>query len=277
MKISRIVIWLVIASFAVAPAMAQQSLGDVAGSIKLKHQQGGSVVIDQRSVGRMRRGSSGGSEGDLFSDVLSDCLAETRALHNLLEEARAGEAFYHKDWRGRVQELGLRLQSANEELRLVLAEGRFQQAYDLAEYGSLTADDALEIVLGAIEENRPVFSEARKLSKEAIRAFEDAQKAVRAVSLEEAAEEPAPPINPIEANRVMTAFCGGRYEQGSGAFDSCIAAQRAAVDAMASRSAPDAGLDPTTFNVIRNNCRFEWSNDYVNQDRCERQRVAAKK
>jgi hypothetical protein len=95
--------------------------------------------------------------------------------------------------------------------------------------------------------------------------------------MEEAAEQPAPPINPIEANRVMNDHCRARYAQDSSAFDSCIAAQRAAVDAMASRSAPDAGIDPTSFNVIRNNCRFEWSDDFVNQDRCERQRIASKK
>jgi hypothetical protein len=277
MKISRILIGLAVVSVTVAPAMAQQSLGDVAGSIKLKHRGSQSVVIDQNSVGRTRRGPSGETDSDYFDDVLNDCLTETRALNNLLEVARAGEAFYHDDWRVRVQEVGLRLEIATGELRLVSAAGRYQQAYELAEYGSLTADDAFDIVVGAIEENRPVFSEARKLSKEAIRAFEDAQKAVGAASRAEAAEQPAPPINPIEANRVMTTFCGGRYEQGSEGFDSCIAAQRAAVDVMASRSAPDAGLDPTTFNVIRNNCRFEWSEDYVNQDRCERQRIAAKK
>jgi hypothetical protein len=256
--------------------MAQQSLGDVAGSIELKHTEGQSVVIDQNSVGRMRRGPSERAEGDFFSQVLSDCLTETRSLNNLLEVARAGEAFYREDWRDRIEERGLRLESASEELRLVQAEGRYQQAYELAEYGALTANDALGIVRGAIEENRPVFSEARRLSKEAIRALEDAHKAIGVVARAEAAQEPAPPINPIEANRVMTVHCGQRYEPGSSAFDSCIAAQRAAVDSMAGRSAPDAGLDPSTFNVIRNNCRFEWSEDFVNQDRCERQRIAAK-
>jgi hypothetical protein len=126
-------------------------------------------------------------------------------------------------------------------------------------------------------QNRPVFSEARRLSEEAIRTFESAQKAIGVASRADAAEAPAPLINPIEANRVMTAYCGGRFEQGSSGLDTCIEEQRAAVDAMAGRSAPGSGLDASSFNLIRNNCRFEWSDNYVNQDRCERQRIAAKK
>jgi hypothetical protein len=178
-----------------------------------------------------------------------------------LPEARAGEAFYQTEWRGRVQEVGLRLDGARQELALVSVEGAYLEAYEQAEFGSATAGDALEILLGAMAQNRPVFSEARRLSEEAIRTFENAQKAIGVASRVEAGEAPAPMINPIEANRVMTDYCGGRYEQGSSGFDSCIA----------------AGLDASSFNLIRNNCRFEWSDNYVNQDRCERQRIAAKK
>jgi len=277
MKISGILIGLAIAALAVAPAMAQQSLGDVAGSIKLKGPESESVVIDQDSVRNTRGRISVGTENDFFRDAVDDCLAETRALHDLLIEARAGDAFYQPEWRDRVQEVGLRLAAANEELGLVAVEGRYRDAYELAEFGAMTAGDALEIVLGAIDLNRPVFSESRRLSEEAIRAFENSQDAIGAASRAEAAEAPAPMINPIEANRVMTAYCGGRYEQGSDGFESCIARQRTAVDAMAGRSVSDVGLDTTSFNTIRNNCRFEWADDYVNMDRCESQRMAAKR
>jgi hypothetical protein len=277
MKISGILISLVIAALAAAPAAAQQSLGDVAGSIKLKRPEGDAVVIDQNTVRNTRGRISLGTESDFFRDTLEDCLTETRALHDLLVEARAGEAFYQREWRGRVQDVGLRLDGAREELALVLVDSRYEEAYGLAEMASATVGDALEILLAAIEQNRPVFSESRRLSEEAIRTFERAQRSIGVASRAEAAGEPAPMINPIEANQVMTAYCGGRYEQGSDGFESCIAEQRAAVDAMAGRSAPGVGLDAASFNLIRNNCRFEWSKDYVNMDRCERQRIAAKR
>jgi hypothetical protein len=277
MKISGILISLAIAAFAVAPAMAQQSLGDVAGSIKLKRPESESVVIDQNNVGKARRGPTSGTETDLFREILDDCLTDTRGLHGLLVETRDGESFYREEWRGRVQELGLQLDGALEELGLVRVESRYGEALDLAWYGSDTASDALEILRGAIDLNRPVYSEARTLSEEAIRAFESAQKSIGAASRAAAAEELAPPINPIEANRVMTSLCGGRHGAGSNGYESCIAEQRAAVDAMAGRSAPGVGLDAISFNVIRNNCRFEWADNYVNQDRCERTRIAAKR
>jgi hypothetical protein len=46
---------------------------------------------------------------------------------------------------------------------------------------------------------------------------------------------------------------------------------------MAARTGPGSGLDVASFNVIRNNCRFEWPDNLVTQDRCEQTRIAAKK
>jgi hypothetical protein len=277
MKISTLVIGLTIAVMTVAPATAQQSLGDVAGSIKLKRPEGDSVVIDQDSVGKARRRPIGGTEGEFFLDALGDCLNETTVLHDLLVEARGGEAFYRDEWRGRVHEVALELDGLREELGLVFSEGRYQEAYELAGYGSDTVGDALEILRDALANDRPVFSEARKLSEEAIRVFKEAQAAFGVASRADAAEKTPPLINPIEADRVMTALCGGRYSEGSSGFEGCIAQQRAALDAMTSRSGPGVGLDEAPFNFIRNNCRFEWPKNYAHQDRCERTRIAAKK
>jgi hypothetical protein len=278
MKVSTLLIGLTIAALSVAPAAAQQqSLGDVAGSIKLKRPEGESVVIDQNSVGKTRRVPSGVTNENFFLATLGDCLTETRAMHALLVEARGGEAFYREEWRGRVAELGLRLEGARADLRMARAEGRMQEALELANYGADTAGDAYQILADAVAQNRPVFSEARKLSEEAIKAFEDAKKTMGTVARANAAEEYALPINPLEANEVMTALCRGSFADGSSGFNQCIAEQRAAVDAMGVRSGPGVGLNASTFNVIRNNCRFEWPNNYVSMDRCERSRAAAEK
>jgi hypothetical protein len=278
MKVSTLLISLTILAVAAAPAAAQQkSLGDVAGSIKLKRPEGESIVIDQNSVGKARRVPAGMTQENFLIATLEDCLSETREMQSLLVEARGGEAFYRPEWRERVAELGLSLEGSREDLRMARAEGRMQQALDLANHGADTAGDAYQILSDAIAQNRPVFSEARRLSEEAIRAFESAKREIGAAARANAAEEFALPINPIEANEVMTSLCRSRYADGSSGFNQCIAEQRAAVDAMGVRSAAGAGLDTTTFNKIRNNCRFEWPNNYVNMDRCERSGIAAKK
>ena len=152
-----------------------------------------------------------------------------------------------------------------------------QQALELANHGADTAGDGYQVLSDAIAQNRPVFSEARRLSEEAIQAFEKAKNEIGAASRANAAEEYALPINPLEANEVMTSLCRSGYAEGSSGFNQCMTEQRAAVDAMGTRSGPGVGLDATTFNRIRNNCRFEWPNNYVSMDRCERSGVAAKK
>ena len=276
MKISTVAVCLAIAVIAAAPAMAQQSLGDVAGSIKLKRPEGESVVIDQNTVGKARS-QTHQTESDRFTDIVDDCLTETTALHDLVVESRDGTSFYSDPWRARVDEVGFRLESALDELWLVSVEGRSQEAYDLAVRGADLARDANLILSSAVAQDRPVYSQAGELAKEAAGYFRDAKSVLGAAARAEAAEEAAPLINPIEANRNMTTLCGGQYGEGSSAFDSCVAKHRAAVDAMASRHPATVGLEAMSFNVIRNNCRFEWAGNYVNQDRCEQRRMAEKK
>ena len=277
MKWSVWVIGMAAAVTVAAPTAAQQSLGDVAGSIKLKRPEGESVVVDRDTVGKTRRARTGVTEDDFFRDAVNDCLTETRALSDLLAETRDGTSFYRDEWRGRVAEVGLRLDGARQDLGMVAAEGRLLDAYEMAERGANTAAAALEILRGAIADDRPVFSQAGTLSKEAVRLFGDAEAAIGVALRADAAEDTPPPINPIDADRAITGLCRGRYSDGSNGFTSCVAEQNAAVDAMTGRFAPGVGLDAISFNVIRNNCRFEWPDNYVSQDRCERQRVASKK
>jgi len=277
MKWSTLAIGLAVTVALAAPATAQQSLGDVAGSIKLKRPEGESVVVDRDSISQSRRRTTGGTDVELLRDVIGDCLTESTNLRDLIEETRDGTTFYRDTWRDRVEAVGSRLDEALEELGLVIVGGRYLEAYDLAGHGAYLAGDALLVLQGAIAEDRPIFSESKNLSREAVRDFEKAQTALGTAMRADAAEQEAPAINPIEANQVMSAFCGKQYSVGSSGFDSCIAGQRAAIDAMAGRFPPGVGLDAASFNVIRHNCRFEWSDNYVNQDRCERNRMAAKK
>jgi hypothetical protein len=99
---------------------------------------------------------------------------------------------------------------------------------------------------------------------------------MRAVRRAEVAEQPAPPIDPIAASRSIDELCGGRFGPGSFGFADCVSDQRAAIDAMMSRNGFSVGLAEAPFNTIRNNCRFEWPDDFVNRDRCEQRRIASK-
>ena len=150
-----------VALVAPAPATAQQSLGDVAGSIKLKRPEGEAVVIDGDAITQSRRGPTGGTDSRLLSDIVGDCLTETTALRDLAEETRDGTSFYRDPWRGRVEAVGFRLDGALEEFRMVAVDGRYQEAYGLAGRGADLAGDALVILRNAIADDRPVFSESK--------------------------------------------------------------------------------------------------------------------
>lgn len=106
MKWNRVAaVWLSAVAMA-SPAVAQQSLGDVAGSIKLKKPGDGEVVIDQRSVGRSRSTSPALTDGEILLETTQECAAAAQALSNLLGETGSGKVFYDDGWRARVEKAG---------------------------------------------------------------------------------------------------------------------------------------------------------------------------
>lgn len=258
-------------------APAQQSLSEVAGSIKLKKpEEGGQVVIDRATLGQSGSSTSATMvTSDALLETTVECAAAATVLVDLLEETGGSMAFYDEGWRGRVSDAGEGLDQANNNVRMIVGQGRYEAADDMAERGCGLALAGLETLRGAIAADRPVFSEAKRQLAEGIGLLGSAQEAIRTVKREEEVEADAPPINPIAADQSIRALCGRRFARETTGYEGCVAQQKAAMDALVSRYAPSVGLDTTTFNVVRNNCQFEWPGDFVNRDRCERQRIAA--
>ena len=265
-------VWLSAVAVA-APVAAQQNLGDVAGSIKLKKTGDDAVVIDQRSVGRSRSTSPALSDGEFLLETTQECAAAAQALSNLLGETGSGKVFYDDGWRARVEEAGEQFDQPREDLALIYAPERYAAAYDKADRGATAATVGLGILRAAISADQPLFSEAKRELADGARILESATRDLRAVLRTEDAEAPSPPIDLIAADRSIDAVCRKSFAQGSQGFDSCVAEQKAAMETIIGRSAPDVRLDQATFNRIRNNCRYEWPNDFVNRNRCERTRI----
>ena len=264
-----------IALLLTAPVAAQQSLGDVAGSIKLKRPEGESVVIDSSTVKQKRRAPGGGAAPDELVDSIQACLDAAQVLLDLVGETRDGSNFYTDGWRDRVAEAGLRLDEARGDLRSVYPESRFAEVLQEAEDGADIAMAGLQILRDAIANDRPVFSESKTLLSQGMSELDTAKTATKALARAETAEATAAPINPIDAARVIDTLCRARSGEGTGELAGCVASQQAALDAMNLRFSASVGLEASVFNVIRNDCRSEWPDDYVSQDRCERNRIAA--
>jgi hypothetical protein len=268
---------LVVMIMTAAPfATAQQSTSDPSRPIGTEPKAPTGMVIDQSSL--VRAGDSYGPRGEA-GNVLLDSMAEGQAsfreLNTVLAETGSAKVFYDPEWRDRVSDAAERFELARDDLTLIYPEERYEPSLVAAIESMEAAWISLTAIRNSIERNAPVFSRAKKelVAQESL--FVSAFAEARAIHRDEMAAEPAPPIDPIAAAQIIDALCRGRHGAGTAAFDSCAARQRSAVDAMTSRSGPSMGLMPNAFNTIRANCRFELPNDFVEQDQCERRRIAA--
>jgi hypothetical protein len=258
------------------PASAQQSLSEVAGSIKLKKPEGEQVVIDRATLGQSGPLTSAAmSTADALLETTGELAAAAQAVVDLIGETGGSMAFYDDQWRSRVLEAGETLDQASDNLRMVVGVGVYKAVDETADRGADLAVAGLETLRGAIAADRPVYSEAKRQLAEGIQILESAQTAIRAQMRREDVEADPPLINPIAADQSITSLCGRRFARETDGHAGCVESQKAALNALVGRYAPSVGLEATEFNVIRNNCRFEWPGDYVNRDRCERQGIAA--
>jgi hypothetical protein len=276
MKIRTWAVVVVVIMSAASLANAQQSASESPRPIGAEPEGPTSMVIDNSSL--VRAGDSDEPQweaGDFLFDSMEEGAASFRELNTVLAETGSAKVFYDPEWRDRVGDAGLRFELARDDLSLVYPEEHYEATLVAAIESMEAATIALNSIRNAIDRDAPVFSLAKKelVAQESL--FVSALAETRAIHRAEMAAEPAPPINPIAASQIIDALCRGRHAAGSGAYDSCVAEQRAAVDSMTLRSGSSVGLTPQAFNPIRNNCRFELPNDFVQRDHCERRRITA--
>ncbi len=258
-----------------SPAGAQQNLGEVAGKIKLKKPEGGAVVIDQQSVGRMVRSGPTGTDSERLLETTTRCGDAARSLAALLGETGSGEVFYNDAWRARVKTAGEAFDEVRKELEFAAVPGGYQAAYGTAESGSDEAAAGLEILRQAILIDRPQFTEAKKLLAAGIGVLDQAMAEMRKLMREENAAQPPPATDALTVSNGIRSLCGGRYAVGSQGYDDCFKAQENAERAINSRFAFSVGLEEAEFNTIRNGCLYEWPDDLAQRDACERRGIAA--
>jgi len=261
----------------VAPVTAQQSLSDVAGSIKLKKPEGESVVIDHRTVGTVKKSTQVGTDGERLLAATNRCWEISQALISLLGETGSGKVFYDDGWRGRVASAGNAFDEAREDLEYSPVPDRFSEAYREAQRGVLASGQALEVLRSAIASDRPQFSQAKTQFAGGSSTLNTAMVQMRAVLREEESEAPPPGVDPLTATRSVASLCGGWFEQGSDDYTRCVAQQRTALDAINGRFAFNVGLEEAAFNTVRNGCLSEFPKDFVRRDSCERRRIEAAK
>lgn len=260
-----------------AQVMAQQKLGDVAGSIKIKRPEGEAVVIDGSDVGQTSRRSSASSGADLLYEVLADGLDAARALAALVADAPTiSPVVYSGDWLTQLEDLGQRLESVDRELQMLPDAGSYEAAYQKATAGFAEVRQGYDEALATVNARRLVLPANRRQIANGADTIEAAMTEVRAVGRSQAANAPPPGIDPIAAAASIRKVCSRQGAEDSQAYRDCVNIQDAAKNALVARTPPSVGLDTESFNKIRNSCLYEWPENYYNRDACEVRRSAAK-
>jgi hypothetical protein len=276
MKRLAIAVSIVCAVLVAGPSVAQQKLGDVAGSIKLKKTDGDSVVIDGSDVGRFTGGSSTSSTGGGLYAVLTDCLAVARELSTMVAAApRIKPVTYSDGWNSQLASIGERLGSLGLELQRQPNAGPAEAAYLKAVDGFDQVSGGHRDVVNATNSRQLVSSTEKRAISDGADAIEEAMKEIRSVDRAQEASAPPPPIDPVAAARSIRGVCAKFGADGTPAFNNCVDEQDAAKNALVGRTGPAVGLDTASFNKIRNGCLYEWPYNYVNRNACETRRAAA--
>ena len=263
------------AIMAAMPAAAQQSLGDVAGSIKLKRTQGEPVVVDGSSLARTSGPSRSSLSGDLEA-VLSDSRDTVRDLAAMLENLpRITSYIYSDEQRAQLEGFAFALDTARNNVAMFFGVEGMQDVVEKAESGVAEAQQALASAQAAVASASWVPNDVRRLAEHGAKLLDDALADLRKVERAGAAAQTPPTIDPIAADASIRGLCGQSSAEGSDRYLECVARQRAAIDNIMGRSALASGLDDAAFNTIRNQCRAEWVHDFDARDGCERRRVAA--
>lgn len=263
------------AIMAAMPAAAQQSLGDVAGSIKLKRPEGEAVVVDGSSLARTSGPSRSSLSGDL-EVVLTDSRDIARDLAAILENLpRITSYIYSDEQRAQLEGFAFALDTARNNVAMFFGVEGVQDVVEKAESGVAEAQQALASAQAAVARASWVPNDVRRLAEHGAKLLDDALADLRKVERAGAAAQTPPPIDPIAADASIRGLCGQSAAEGSDRSRECVARQRAAIDNIMGRSALASGVDEPAFNTIRNQCRAEWVHDFVARDGCERRRVAA--
>jgi hypothetical protein len=258
------------------PVPAQQKLGDVAGSIKLKKSGEQSVVIDGSDVGQTSKRSGSSSGTDLLYEVLTDGLDVSRTLSSMVADApRIKPVRYSDGWHSQLDDIGARLESVGLELEMLPDAGPYEAAYLKAVGGLDQVQQGYDAIVEATNGSRLVASTEKTMVSDGANTIEEAMTEVRAVGRSQAATAPPTAIDPIAAANSIRNLCLRQGAEGSPAYGDCVEDQDAAKNEMVGRTAPSVGLDTAAFNKIRNGCLYEWPNNYVNRNACETRRAAA--
>lgn len=262
-------------------ALAQTNrLGEVAGTITLDSsaltKSGGGYVEDENAAKT--------ADQSLIKEVLEQCVGEATKIADLVAVIKTSWSRVGDDRWIRLENSAAALEEAVEDLYSLRLVDTFQ--------GALVASrDAAEICGGASKavkseldrriveftEGGPAIAECRRVLDAAVSLVAAADAGSAGTPSSSTSESGAELVSdlPPTPEEIIAAFCESERSRGQAAFDECEDRQFRALAALESRSPSMESLAENVFAEIRENCRSEHPNEFVQQDLCEQERMTA--
>jgi hypothetical protein len=259
-----------------ATSASAQGLADAGRPIGSKSDESKGLVIDNSNLTKASTSSRVVTGSSWVLETVEESVESLKELNLVLTETASDTVFFDSEWRRRVADSIVRFRLAQSDLSINEPDPRYLRSLDRLQEGIDAAETAIVALEAAIENDQALYVYLKKDLIAAEKAMESAFAQLRADYRVEQAEAPAPPIDPIAADRSISTLCGRRYGSGTDNYTACVSSQQAAINQIMVRSAPGSGLGAPSFNTIRNQCRWEYPDDYVGRDRCEVRRIAAR-
>ena len=274
--------WCVVAAAAVLGlgwgpgALAQDRLSDAGKGLSLDHPEGEQLLLIEDETGQAATLID--ISGAEAVELAERALALGRTAESVLAETRSRDLFYDEGWRIRMIEACTDLENMVRSLNLLRPPDRYSDSFAAVEAGARRYELAAGMMRSAIVRDEPLYGGAFDQFTAAGNALLAGLVELRLEHEREALEQPPPALDPFAARQAAAALCDERYASGPRAgYDSCMAQQAAALDAISRRFGFSVGVDQATFNSIRNGCGADWPDDMVARNRCELTRADATK
>ncbi len=256
--------------------LAQDRLSDAGKGLSLDHPEGEQLLLIEDETGQSATLID--ISGVEAVELAERALALGRTAESVLAETRSRDLFYDEGWRIRMIEACSDLENMVRSLNLLRPPDRFSELFAEVEAGARRYQLAAGMMRSAIARDEPLYGGAFDQFTAAGNTLLAGLVELRIENEREASEQPAPLLDPFASRQAAATLCKERYAGGPRAgYDSCMAQQAAAVDAIGGRFSFSVGVDEATFNSIRNGCRADWPDDMVARNRCELTRADAAK
>lgn len=261
------------------PALAQRSLGELGGPIRLDATPtpaAGGVVIDQQAVGQVGPASGHFADPAQIRAGVDALRASAGALQVLVDQTEHSWApFVDLAWLRLVHNAREDVALTADELRVMAPSPDYVAAWREARAAAAALLELVQPLEDGYQAGHAPILKLVEPVRAAVARFDGILTAIDRRRQQLALEAPQVVLTTGAAEDIARAVCTKRFSGAGIDQRMCLDRQRQAARAIQARISFAVGLDDAAFNRIRSACGDEFPADLVARDSCEQSRMGA--